>query len=186
MRIIGRCLGTLATGAAAVTIWIIGTTAAQAAPQFSEQDRTFLIQAHQSNLAEIAAGKLAQTRGTSQTVKDLGARFVADHTQLDQEVTQTASSLGIALPNTPNPQQQAVQSQLEAAPADAFDDQFVSTQLAGHEATMRNGETELKDGSSAQVKQLATNAAPIIQAHHAALQQAAAELGLATPTPLHS
>src|SRR5690349_24279135 len=85
---------------------LVPATAAQAAP--SDQDAAYLKAAHQSNLAEISGGKLAQQKGQSQQVKDLGARFVADHTKLDAAVQQTASQLGVDLPAAPNEKQQAL------------------------------------------------------------------------------
>lgn len=144
----------------------------------SAQDTQFLQAAHQSSLAEIAAGQLAQNKGISQQVKDLGTRFVADHTKLDQGLQATASTLGVSLPSTPNPTQQSVQAQLEAASGSQFDAQFITTQLEAHTLAMQLGETELAQGSDPAAKQVAQDAAPVIAAHHQALEQAAQDLGV--------
>jgi putative membrane protein len=60
IRILRRCLIT----AAATTLLVVGGASAADASQgsvgvLSDQDRAFLVGAHQSNLAEIASGKLA-------------------------------------------------------------------------------------------------------------------------------
>jgi putative membrane protein len=157
---------------------MLGATAAQAAP--STQDTSFLKAAHQSNLAEIATGQLAQQKGVSQQVKDLGARFVADHTQLDQSLRQTATALGVSLPGSPNATQQALAARLQAASGTTFDQLFVSGQMTAHMAAMRLGETELASGSDAQAKQVATASAPVIKSHHDALNAAAQALGVPT------
>jgi putative membrane protein len=151
-------------------------TAAQAAP--SDQDAAFLKAAHQSNLAEIAGGQLAQQKGASQQVKDLGARFVADHTKLDAALRQTADALKVDLPSAPNSQQQALAAKYRAASGSDFDALFVSTQMTAHMAAMTLGEKELAQGSDAQAKKVAQSAAPVIKSHHGALQDAARALGV--------
>jgi len=162
--------------AATVIAVLIGAGSAYAAP--SAQDTTFLQKAHQTNLAEIAVGNLAQQKATDQTVRDLGSRFVTDHAQLDQALQQTASALGVTLPNGPSADQQAVARRLEAANGRAFDQLFISTQLAGHMMAMRLGEAELSGGSDPQAKKVASDSAPVIKAHHEALASAAAALGV--------
>src|SRR3979490_1027121 len=83
-----------------VTAALTGLTSAAAYAAPSAQDTLFFQQAHQANLAEIAAGNLAIQKGASQQVRDLGARFVTDHTNLDQGLQQAAATLGVALPTT--------------------------------------------------------------------------------------
>jgi putative membrane protein len=148
------------------------------AVQPSQQDITFLQAAHQSNLTEIAAGQLAQSKAASQQVKDLGALFVADHTKLDQAVTQTATTLGVSLPDAPNAAQQAVLAQLQAASGTDFDTLFISTQMEAHMAAMSLAATEIAQGSDPAVKQVAEAATPVITAHMKALDEAAAALGV--------
>jgi putative membrane protein len=175
-RLRATVAGATLTGALLFTVLMIGAAPAQAAP--SAQDSKFLQAAHQSNLAEIAVGQLAQQKATSQAVRDLGARFVADHTQLDQALKQTASALGVTLPNAPTADQQAVARRLQAASGSAFDQLFVSTQLAGHMTAMRLGQTELSAGSDPQAKKVAADSAPVIKSHHDALTSAAAAVGV--------
>ncbi|MEU8819132.1 DUF4142 domain-containing protein [Actinoplanes sp. NPDC048796] len=155
---------------------LLPATAAQAAP--SDQDAAYLKAAHQSNLAEISGGRLAQQKGQSQQVKDLGARFVADHTKLDAAVRQTATQLGVDLPSAPNEKQQAVAARYQQTSGDAFDTLFVSTQMDAHMAAMANGKKEIAQGNDAAAKKNAQAAAPVIAAHHDLLDDAARSLGV--------
>jgi putative membrane protein len=155
----------------------------------SAQDALYLRQAHQTNLAEIAAGKLAQQKGNSQTVKNLGTKFVTDHTILDQALKPVAQTLGVSLPQALNAHQQAVVSRLKAASGPQFDTLFVTTQLGGHAQAMQAGQTEITSGTNPQVVKLARQAAPVIASHHRALEAAAKTLGIplsATPRPTAS
>ena len=166
----------LAVLAAVTGLLLVPGTAAQAAP--SDQDTAYLQAAHQANLAEIAGGRIAQQKATSQQAKDLGERFIADHTKLDQAVRQTASDLGVDLPSAPNAEQQALAARYRAASADDFDALYVSTQMDAHMKSMRLGQTEIADGSDAQAKKVARDAAPVIASHHEALDAAARDLGV--------
>ncbi|WP_067508034.1 DUF4142 domain-containing protein [Actinoplanes sp. TFC3] len=168
----------LAVCTAVAGLLFLPGTPASAAP--SGQDSTYLKAAHQSNLAEIAGGRLAQSKGTDQQVKDLGGRFVTDHTRLDNALQQTASALGVDLPDAPNAQQQALATRYQSASGDDFDALFVSTQMDAHMTALTLGRTEVARGSDAQAKQAAQDAAPVIQSHHDALDAAARDLGVPT------
>ena len=160
-----------------------GTAAPSATPSAaaSAQDKQFLQSIHQVNLAEIATGNLAQQKGASKEVKDLGARFVTDHTPMDQKVQSVASSAKVTLPNAPNTDQQAVLKQLESISGADFDAQWVTTQLTAHTQAMQGVQAELTKGSDPAVKEVAQQTAPVLQAHHNALVAAAQTLGVPIP-----
>ena len=162
--------------AGVATLLLLPATSASAAP--SDQDTAYLRAAHQSNLAEIATGNLAQEKAESRQVKDLGAQWVEDHTRLDSALQDTAEALGVELPDAPNAEQQALARRYEAASAAEFDALWIPTQMDAHMKSMRLGETEIAEGSDAQAKKVAQDAAPVIAAHHDLLEEAASELGV--------
>lgn len=147
----------------------------------SAQDKQFLQSIHQVNLAEIATGNLAKQKGASQEVKDLGARFVTDHTQLDQKVQSVASSASFTLPNKVTSEQQAVINQLQNVNGADFDTQWITSQLTAHAQAMQVVQAELTQGSDPSAKQVAQQAAPVLQAHHNALVALAQSLGIPIP-----
>jgi putative membrane protein len=166
-----------------------GSSTASASSVASQQDAQYLRQAHQTNLAEIAAGHLAQQKGSSQTVKNLGAKFVTDHTKLDQALRSVAQNLGVSLPQAPNVNQQAVAARLKATSGSQFDTLFVTTQWAGHMQAMQATQTEITQGSNPQAVKVARDSAPVIAAHHQALEAAARTLNIplsGTPLPTAS
>ena len=139
--------------------------AVQAQSPVTQQDKDFLVAAHQSNLAEIAAGNTAQAKGASATVRDLGARMVSDHTKLDASLTPVAGQLGVTLPGAPNAEQQNQLAQVSAKSGQAFDAAWLAAMIAGHRQTLAGIQAELASGSSEQVKQLAQTAQPVVQDH---------------------
>lgn len=156
-------------------------TAAQAAAQPSDQDKQYLEAIHQVNLFEIKAGELAQQQAEDEQVKKLGEMFVTDHTQLDQSVQSTASSLGVSLPDSPSQDQQAVLDQLQNANGSEFDTQWVTAQLTAHNQAIQATETEIAQGSESSVKQIAETALPVLQAHLDELTALAQSLGIPVP-----
>lgn len=170
----------LAVIAGLVLLGVVPATAAHAADP-SEQDTEYLQRIHRVNLFEIEAGKLAQQQASDQQVKDLGAMFVTDHTQLDQTVQSTASSLNVNLPDSPTQDQEAVLDQLKGVTGREFDTQWVTAQLTGHNEAIQATETEIAQGSDSSVKQLAESALPVLQAHLDELTALAQSLGIPVP-----
>jgi predicted outer membrane protein len=173
----------LAVVAGLAVVGLAPAAAAYSAAAPAEQDTQYLQSIHQVNLAEIAGGNVAQQKASSQQVKDLATQFVTDHTQLDQAVQSTASQVGVTLPNTPTSDQQAVLNQLQGLSGSAFDTQWVTAELAGHEKAVQATETEINQGSDQAVKQLAQQALPVLQAHLESLRTLAQSLGIAVPGP---
>ncbi|MFI7574119.1 DUF4142 domain-containing protein [Micromonospora sp. NPDC049497] len=167
--------------AALVLVGIAPAAAAQAVAQPSEQDTQYLQAVHQVNLFEITAGDLAQQKGESQGVKDLGERFKTDHTQLDQSVQEVADNLDVELPDEPNQEQQGVLDQLNNVSGQEFDRLWVTKELAGHVQSIQATQTEISQGSEQSVVQLAQTALPTLQAHYDALVELAQQLGIPVP-----
>ncbi|ASW56082.1 DUF4142 domain-containing protein [Plantactinospora sp. KBS50] len=173
----------LAPAAAAAATATQETAAPSGSASPSQQDGQYLQTIHQVNLAEIASGNMAQQKASNQQVKDLATQFVTDHTQLDQAVQSTASQAGVTLPNSPTNDQQAVLNQLQGLNGQAFDNAWVTAQVAGHQQAIQATEAEVNQGSDPAVKQLAQQALPILQAHLESLQALAQSLGIAMPGP---
>ncbi len=157
----------------AVASVVLGGTATGvlAQPSLNQQDKKFLAQAHRSNLAEILSSKLAEKKSTDTAVRDMARKLVADHTKLDAAVRQTAQKAGVELPQTPGPKQRATLDALSNLSGAAFTRAWITAQIAGHRQTLSNINNELQDGSSAEVKKLASDAKPVVQGHLEALQK---------------
>lgn len=177
-----------ATAAAAVTAAVLGTSAPALADTppgtVNDSDVNFLTATHQTDLFEIAAGRLAWEKGQSKIVRDLGARFMKDHKMMDTAVLMTANMLAVPMPSTPTPDQVALAQQyLEAPPGPEFDALYLRTQIAGHRAALRVCDDELLNGGSLPVKYLVVDGMPVVKAHRNAASAAQVTLGFATPTP---
>jgi putative membrane protein len=136
-----------------------------AAAQPSEQDEAWMVAAHQSNLAEIAAGMAAEEQGTTEAVREMGATLIADHEALDADLVALAEELDVDLPDQPAPEQEAALTEVRAQQGEEFDAAWVASQIEGHRMSLAAGEEEIATGSEEDVVALAEAAAPVIQRH---------------------
>ncbi|HEY7485939.1 MAG TPA: DUF4142 domain-containing protein [Streptosporangiaceae bacterium] len=90
-----------------------------------EFDRTLLVKVHQASLWERPTGLQAQTRASSQRVKDVGKILAADHLELDRQDVQIAAQLHVPLPSKPNADQQSWLSELAGETGPTYDRTFV-------------------------------------------------------------
>lgn len=172
MRTALRRLALIGVAGAGLALTAAGVAGATTTAAPNAQDRAFLVAAHQSNLTEIAAGKAAQQKATTDVVRQHGELFIRDHTRLDASLQQVAKTLGVTLPTTPNAAQRATLASVSAKSGSAFDSAWLTSQLAGHKAAKADGAKELAAGSDASVVGLAKTAAPVVQMHLTMLEQA--------------
>jgi putative membrane protein len=173
MRTSFRRLAVVVTAGVGLAITAVGAAGAAAGTTVpNAQDREFLVAAHQSNLTEIAAGRAAQQKATTDVVRQHGQIFIRDHTRLDASLRQVAQQLNVDLPGEPNAQQRATLASVSAKSGAAFDQAWLASQLAGHRAAKALGQRELANGSDAAVLRLARTAAPVIQTHLSMLEEA--------------
>ncbi|GAB3881625.1 DUF4142 domain-containing protein [Microbispora bryophytorum] len=152
--------------AAALVAALSGVTAGYAAPpHVSDQDKAFLIGAHQDNLAEIQGGQLAERQAGKQSVRDAGKKFVEDHTALDDQLKRVAEKLSVDLPSRPSEEQQAELRRFSAKGGTEFDRAWIDAQVKDHRTTLDFLDKEISTGSSPDVENLAQDAKPVVREH---------------------
>jgi putative membrane protein len=164
--------------AAAAAVFVValagfpaGANAGYAAP--SEQDKNYLVTAHQFNLARIDSGQLARLKGTSASVRDLASKIVTDHLALDEALIPVAAKVGVTLPARVTDTEQATQSDLSAMAAGAeFDRQWTAVELSAHTTAISQNDAEINRGSEPDVVKLAQDAAAVLALHHSRLMRA--------------
>ncbi|MCK8678525.1 DUF4142 domain-containing protein [Streptomyces lichenis] len=155
----------LTSAVAAAALTGLCAPAFAAAPG-ATQDQTFLVQSHQGNLAEIAAGKDAGKHATTTCVKVVGKALVRDHTKLDTAVRKLAADTNTALPTAPTAAQQkqlkAVQAKAGSA---AYDTAWLKAQDAAHRKTLAVIDKEIDQGSNDSAVAAARSARPVVAMH---------------------
>lgn len=131
------------------------------------QDTTFMLQASQSNNAEITLGTLALTKAMSDSVRMFAQMMINDHTMAQTNLRNMVDSVSstVNLSDSLSSAQMATRDSLMMLSGTAFDSAYIASQVVSHQNTLSAFDAEISNGQNAQVKNFATRNLPIIQAH---------------------
>jgi putative membrane protein len=130
-----------------------------------ENDAEFLVEAATINLEEIELGKLAQTRGQSQEVKDYGKMMVDGHTKSLNDLNALAQSKQITLPQQLNEEGKEQNKDLTEEDAKDFDKKYIDKMVKGHKDAIGKFESAEKDTKDPDIKAWASATLPDLRMH---------------------
>ncbi len=133
--------------------------------KLSASDREFLEEAIMGGMTEVELGKLAQERGASQAVKDLGQKLVSDHSAANERIRQIASDHSVTLPNDLDSKHQAIVGRFSKLSGATFDREFRKNAIDDHKTDIKKFEKESTSGDNPQVKQFATDTLSKLKDH---------------------
>jgi len=167
------------------TIRIVGFAAAAAAlftaapasarAQSKLDDPTIVAIFDAANTWDMETSALAEKKGTTKEVRDLGKMFVRDHRMVRQQGRDLAKKLHV----TPTPPKDfamakdhaATMKKLRGLSGKAFDKAYLENEVAYHKAVIDAVNTTLLPAlKNAEVKDLVTKVAPAFKAHQDAAQ----------------
>jgi len=119
----------------------------------------------QTNLFEIAGGEAALERATTDEVRELATRLVAEHTAALQEALALAQKLGVDVPDEPSPLQGWALRAVATFEGGDFDVWFADLQVEGHRQAIMEAEFEASEGCNRKVRALAAASIPVLQDH---------------------
>jgi putative membrane protein len=151
------------------------------AAQLSEQDRAFMMENAQTNLAEISTGQLAIQRASSPSTKQTAQTVVSDHQQALAQLRDIAQRHSVTLPDSPNPTQQQLARQLQSLTGLAFDRTLLPAWIGGHQQAIAQAQQEIASGTNVDVQQYARGFLPVAQKHLQMAQSDLQQLGGAAP-----
>ncbi|MBI4944110.1 MAG: DUF4142 domain-containing protein [Actinobacteria bacterium] len=97
-----------------------GPAAADQAPSLTAADRDLVVRVRLAGLWEIPAGDMAETKGSTARVREVGKLISAQHIALDKLAVTAARRLGIELPDEPTAEQAYWLREMRAASGPAF------------------------------------------------------------------
>lgn len=134
-----------------------------------------------ANQVDIDAGKLAETRGSSQQIKDFGKQMATDHAGVNKQAVDLVTRLKVKPEDNPTAQSlkqgglDNVKS-LSTLSGAAFDKAYIAHEVAYHQAVLDAVDKTLIPGATnADLKALLVKVRPAFQAHldHAKMVQSA-------------
>jgi len=143
-------------------------SAAQAqsgASRLGSADNSWVMKVAAGGLAEVELGKLAQSQGSSDAVKQFGKRMVDDHSKANDELSQLASRKGITLPTSLDAKHQATKDRLSKLSGAAFDRAYMDDMVKDHREDVSEFRKEATNGQDADVKAFAAKTLPTLEEH---------------------
>ncbi len=131
----------------------------------SAKDKKFLMTAAQGGLAEIQLGQLATQKSNNQQVKDFGQKMVTDHTQLNDQMKPIAQSMGVPVPTSPSPKDQAEATKLSALSGDSFDKAYIAYMVKDHQKDVREFKAEEATTQDPTLKTTVAQGLTVIEGH---------------------
>lgn len=125
----------------------------------------FVTESVTGSLAEINLGRLAASKGESDSVKQFGERMVNDHTAALEKVRRVAQEKNIPVPSSPDSKHEKLAARLEKLSGTDFDKAYIQHMIRDHEKDVRTAERVSENSADADVKQLASTLLTTYRAH---------------------
>ncbi len=155
----------------AIALMLAFVSAARAADsdkKLSSKDSKFVMNAATGGEMEVALGKLAASKASSEDVKKFGQQMVDDHSKANDELKALAQSKGVDLTKAQEKatKMQAKQEEkLSKKDGAAFDKAYVDMMVKDHEKDVKEFEEASKDSDDADLKAWASKTLPTLQKH---------------------
>ncbi|MFT8804907.1 MAG: DUF4142 domain-containing protein [Acetobacter aceti] len=131
----------------------------------SAADTTFVQTVAESNLTEVALGKIALTNAGTAGVKNYAQHAISEHTSAEDRLTTIASAHGITLPTEPNADDQKIITTLGGVRDAKFDKGYIANTIETHSNAVKLADHEATTTSDADLKSFATDFQKTAQAH---------------------
>lgn len=129
-----------------------------------KSDEQFITKAAQGGMMEVEVGKLAQEKGSSSEVKELGKKLEQDHSKANDQLKQLAESKNVPLPTDMGAEKAAV-DKLRALSGDQFDKAFLKMAVKDHKKDINEFQKETNNAMDSDVKEFASKTLPTLQEH---------------------
>ena len=148
------------------------------ASSLSKGDEKIVIDMARANMAEVEAGKLAQTKSQNEQVKRFAQQMIDDHSKALNEVQALAQAKGVTLPTDLDAKHKALAAKLGALSGDAFDKTYMKEAgLADHKKVHHALQKDQSRAKDPDVKALAAKMLPTVEQHLNAAEQMAGAKG---------
>ncbi len=130
-----------------------------------EHDAQALVNAAEMSREQISLGQLAQQRGKTRHVRDLGKKMEAEHEAALIEITALAKAKTVSLPTASTDSGTDAFRKLTDIAAKSFDLEYANMTVSAHKDAIAMFEKTSADSKDVEVKAWATNALPSLRAH---------------------
>lgn len=158
-RLIGLVLAVLELSAG------VGAAAAAEQGKKALKEELFLMKTAQTQKGEVALGKLAARRASSEEVKQFGRKMIEDYEKANQEIRRLAYSQGVELPTGIAARQKEKAEHFSQLSGKEFDRAYIGYMLWDHIKDVVEFEHDASELKNPQVKQWARKTLPTLKEH---------------------
>lgn len=143
--------------------------------QAMSPESELLSKMHMANQMEIKAGQLAESKGTTQAIRNFGALLVRDHSYADKRISNLAKQQNIQIMQMPMPKspdekqkmemQKQMMAGLEQAQGADFDRQFIQFNIKAQGMAVNMVSMASGQLNPSPVKTLTSKMVPILKQH---------------------
>jgi putative membrane protein len=148
------------------------------AQNLNRPDQRFVQVGIQDAMAQVKLGQLAQEKGTSQVVRDFGARMEADHSKVDDQLKEIASGNNITIPDALRTKGQALYDKLTKLSGAQFDREYMRAMVLEHALDVAAFRRESQSGADIAVRDFATKTLPQLEENLRIARDDSAKLGI--------
>jgi putative membrane protein len=151
--------------AVTLLLGVAGANSAAAVASHSAWDEQWLMGSIQGDRFEVEGGLIAERKGNSPQVRELGARLVKDHAKSLKEASALAHRLGVDVPADPTPSQQWELRAVAAYSGADFDRWYTDLEVLDHRQDIEETRAEVQKGTNGAVRHMAHGEIPMLRAH---------------------
>jgi len=131
----------------------------------NEKDAQFLVDAAEINREEISLGQLAQQKGVSSHVKELGKMMEDEHTKSLTDLAALAKTKNVSLPTSQTENGKDAYKKLNEKLGNDFGKEYSSMMVNGHKKAIELFEKASTDCTDPDIKAWATATLPTLRTH---------------------
>ncbi len=144
---------------------LLGVAGAQAAGPMSDTDKAFVGMVSQGGMYEVELGKVAETQGATQDIRDQGNTEAHDHMLVGSKLKGIVMGVGAPFPDALNDEFKARLDKIKALSGEAFDKAYLADMKKIHDADGAAFAKEAKGGTNPDLKAFAAETHRIVERH---------------------
>ena len=131
----------------------------------TEKDAQFLVNVAEINMEEVSLGKLAQTKGNTDHVKELGKMMEDEHSKSLADLSELAKSKNITLPVSPTDDAKDAYKKLNDKSGNDFGKDYSDKVVKGHQDAIALFEKAANECTDPEIKAFAAASVPALKMH---------------------
>src|SRR5689334_5505674 len=165
--LVAVCVGVIPTG--------IASAEGKAMP---ELEQSYLQKAAEGHQSEVALGRLAIQKASSDRVKQYAARMIQDHQRIGEEVHKLTSQEGTPVPSQPSMPHQQMEQKLSQLSGKDFDRPYMAFMVRDHTKELGDWEKRGQTLTDPRMEHWQADTLAILKDHLAEAKAIAAAIGV--------